>query len=81
MKRKYTISAFTENTVGMLNRITIIFTRRHINIESITVSASEIEGVHRYTIVLTTTHEQVHKVVAQIEKLVDVMKAFETKFA
>ncbi len=76
MKRKLTISVFTEDKFGMLNRITIIFTRRSLNIESITVSASQIEGVHRYTIVLTATKEQSVKVVAQIEKLVDVMKAF-----
>ena len=76
MKRKFTISVFTENKFGMLNRITIIFTRRSLNIESITVSASELEGVHRYTIVLTATKEQSVKVIAQIEKLIDVMKAF-----
>ena len=37
-EKTYTIFAFTENKVGLLNRITIVFTRRHINIESITVS-------------------------------------------
>lgn len=76
MIRKYTISIYTENFIGLLNRITIIFTRRHINIESVTVSESEVKGVHRYTIVAKTTEEQVEKVVKQIEKLVEVIKAF-----
>jgi acetolactate synthase-1/3 small subunit len=76
MEKLFTISAFTENRVGMLNRITIIFTRRHLNIESITASESEVEGVYRYTIVLQTTREQVDKVIGQIEKLVEVLKAF-----
>lgn len=76
MKQTYNISIFTENTVGMLNRITIIFTRRHINIESITASESEMSGVHRYTIVVNVSLDQVKKVVGQIEKQVEVLKAF-----
>jgi len=72
----YNISVFTENSVGMLNRITIIFTRRNINIESITASESEIEGIHRYTIVVNEPKEIVRKVVSQIEKQIDVVKAF-----
>tara|TARA_B100000508_G_scaffold11104_1_gene7855 strand:+ start:31425 stop:31946 length:522 start_codon:yes stop_codon:yes gene_type:complete len=76
MENTYNISVFTENTIGILNRITIIFTRRHLNIESITASESEVEGVYRYTIVVNTSLDQVVKVVAQIEKQVEVIKAF-----
>lgn len=72
----FNISIFTENSIGILNRITIIFTRRHLNIESITASVSEIEGVYRYTIVVNTSLDQVKKVVGQIEKQVEVLKAF-----
>ncbi|MDR1226465.1 MAG: acetolactate synthase small subunit [Prevotellaceae bacterium] len=75
-KQEYTITAFTENAVGLLNRITIIFTRRHINIESLTVSASALQGIHKFTIVVNTTEDQVQKVVNQIEKLVEVLKSF-----
>lgn len=74
--REYTLSVFTENKIGLLNRITIIFTRRHVNIESITASESEVEGVYRYTIVVRCTGDQAVKVVNQIEKLVEVLKAF-----
>ena len=66
MESAYNISVFTENSVGMLNRITIIFTRRHINIDSITASESEIDGIHRYTIVVKEPKEVVRKVVSQI---------------
>lgn len=76
MNRQFTLSIFTENRIGLLNRITIIFTRRHLNIESITASESEIKDVHRYTIVCITSREQINKVVKQIEKLVEVLKAF-----
>ena len=41
MENTYTLSIFTEDKIGLLNRVTIIFTRRHINIESITASESE----------------------------------------
>ena len=75
-KQTYTISAFSENHIGLLNRITIIFTRRQVNIESLTVSASAIEGIHKFTIVVFETEEKVKKVVTQIEKMVEVLKAF-----
>jgi len=72
----FTLSIFTENHIGLLNRITIIFTRRHLNIESITASESEVKNIFRYTIIVRTNREQVNKVVAQIDKLVEVVKAF-----
>ena len=75
MKKRYTLSVFTENHIGLLNRVTIIFTRRHINIESITASESEVKGVFRYTIVVICEHKQVKNLVKQIEKLVDVLGA------
>lgn len=74
--KEYTVSAFTENKVGLLNRITVVLTRRHINIESLTVSESEVEGIHRFTIVINVTEDQVIQVVKQMEKQVDVVKAF-----
>lgn len=76
MESTYNISVFTENSIGMLSRISLIFTRRHINIESITVSPSELKGVHRYTIVVNATLDQVQKLVGQIEKQIEVLKAF-----
>ncbi|MFY7989677.1 MAG: acetolactate synthase small subunit [Fluviicola sp.] len=74
--KRWSISVFTEDTVGMLNRITIVFTRRHINIESITASMSEVPGIYRYTIVITASEDQIQKVVGQLDKLVEVVKAF-----
>lgn len=76
MTQEYTITAFSENHIGLLNRITIIFTRRHINIESLTVSESSIHGIHKFTIVVNSTEVPVKKVVQQIEKQVEVIRAF-----
>lgn len=75
-KQTFTISAFSENHIGLLNRITIIFTRRQVNIESLTVSGSAIPGIHKFTIVVHESREKVEQVVSQIEKLVEVLKAF-----
>jgi acetolactate synthase-1/3 small subunit len=74
-KERYTISVFTEDIVGMLNRVTIIFTRRKINIESIAASESEIPHIHRYTLVISEAEDMVKKVVLQLEKQVEVLKA------
>ena len=76
MEREFTITAFSENSVGLLNRITIIFTRRHINIDSLTVGESAHRGIFKFTIVVRTTLPMIKKVVSQIEKIVDVLKAF-----
>ncbi len=76
VEKQYTLSVLTEDLPGLLNSVTIIFTRRKLNIESINVSASEVEGVSRYTIVCHTTREQVEKVVNQIRKHIDVLGAF-----
>ena len=49
-KKLYTVIIFSENTVGLLNQITIIFTRRQLNIETLSVSPSAIQGIHKFTI-------------------------------
>lgn len=76
MKQEFNISIFTENHIGLLTRITIVFTRRKVNIESLTVSESAIPGVFKFTIVIKSTQEQTIKIVNQIEKQIDVLKAF-----
>lgn len=72
----FTVSVYTENNIGLLNRISAIFQRRHINIESLNTSVSEIEGVSRFTILVNVTEEQIKKIIGQIEKQVEVIKAY-----
>ncbi|MCD6544377.1 MAG: acetolactate synthase small subunit [Flavobacteriaceae bacterium] len=76
MKKTYTISIYTENNIGLLNRIATIFLKRHINIESLTVSSTEIENVSRFIIVSYLSEESVKKVIGQLEKQVEVIKAY-----
>lgn len=75
-KQEYTITVYTENQIGLLNRIAIIFSRRKINIESLNTSPSEIEHIHRFNIVIEETEEVVRKLSRQIEKQVEVLKVY-----
>ena len=75
-KKVFTISVYTENNVGLLNRISAIFSKRHINVESFSSSESEIKDVFRFVIVVAMDAEGVRKIVQQIEKQVDVIKAY-----
>tara|TARA_R110000868_G_scaffold5985_6_gene34756 strand:+ start:12160 stop:12693 length:534 start_codon:yes stop_codon:yes gene_type:complete len=74
--KTFTISIYTENNIGLLNRISAIFQRRHINIESLTTSQSEIEGVNRFVIVVNMEEAQARKIVKQIEKQVETIRAY-----
>lgn len=75
-KQEFTISVFTENRTGLISRVVSIFTRRHINIDSLTTSQSSMEGVHRFTIVIQSTEEQVVKLIGQLDKQIEVLKSF-----
>ena len=75
-KQIYTLVIFSENKMGILARIVGIITRRHINIESLNSSPSSIEGIHRYTVVVRLSSENARKLIAQINKQVDVLRAF-----
>lgn len=71
----YTLLVYSENIAGILNQITAVFTRRQVNIESLNVSASSIEGVHKYTITAWSNEDQIVRITKQIEKKIDVIKA------
>ena len=76
MNELITIAVFSEDKAGLLQRVTTPFTRRKINIESLTVSESEVKGIHRYTIIVLITTELAVKITAALEKQVDIQKAF-----
>ena len=74
--KTYTISVYTENNLGVMNRMSGIFLKRHINLESITAAQSEIENVFRFVFVIKISEERVHKLVGQIEKQIEVIRAY-----
>ncbi len=75
-ERMYTFSVYTENNLGLLSRLSAIFLKRHVNIESLTTSASEIDGVNRFVILAQTTETGADKIVKQLEKQIEVIKAY-----
>ncbi|MBQ7622867.1 MAG: acetolactate synthase small subunit [Bacteroidales bacterium] len=72
----YIISVYSENQVGLLSSISQIFTRRNINIESLTVFPSEFPGVHHFTFRVVTDEFSASQVVKFIEKKVEVLRAY-----
>lgn len=76
MKQEYTLTIYTENQVGLINKIAIMFSRRKISLESLNSSPSEIEKIYRFTIVVKETEAVVKNLVRQIEKIVDVFKCY-----
>lgn len=74
-KKLYTLLVYSENIAGILNQITAVFTRRQVNIESLNVSASSINGIHKYTITVWSDEEQINKINKAIEKKIDVVKS------
>jgi acetolactate synthase-1/3 small subunit len=76
LKQEFTITVYTENHIGLLTRIATMFSRRKINIDSMNTSPSEIEGIHRFTIVIDETEEVVRKLSRQLEKQVEVLKVY-----
>ena len=75
-KQEFTITVYTENQVGLLNRIAIIFSRRKLNIDSLNTSPSEVDSIHRFNIVITETEDVIRKVARQLEKQVEVLKVY-----
>ena len=75
-KQEFTVTVYTENQIGLLNRIAIIFSRRKINVDSLNTSPTEVDSVHRFTIVINEMEDVVIKLCRQIEKQVEVLKAY-----
>ena len=75
-KTRFTVSIYTENNLGLLNRISAIFLKRHLSIDSINSSPCEINEIFRFVIVLKTEEELIKKVITQIEKQIEVIAAF-----
>ena len=74
-KKFYTLLVYSENVAGILNQVTAVFTRRQVNIESLNVSASSIDGIHKYTITCWSYENEIEKITKQLEKKIDVIKA------
>ncbi len=76
MKNNFTLSIYSDNSPGLLHRITVLFTRRKLNIESLTVSETETSGISRFTIVVNSDFDTATKVAKQIRRIIEVHEVF-----
>jgi acetolactate synthase-1/3 small subunit len=74
--KEYTVMIYTENKIGLLAQITNIFTRRSLDIWSLSAGPTSLEGIHNITLVTQATERRIKECVQQLEKRVDVIKAF-----
>ena len=60
--KEYTITAYTEDYLGLISRINAIFSRRRISMVTFNVGPSEIEKVKKFVIVIRETEDSVQKI-------------------
>lgn len=71
---KKVLSVLVDNTLGVLNRVAGLFSRRGYNIDSLTVGETENPKYSRMTIVVTGDDDILEQIVKQITKLEDVRR-------
>jgi len=71
---KKTISILVNNQPGVLQRVSGLFGRRGFNIESITVGASEEQGLSRMVVVTSGDDQTLEQMSKQLYKIIDVIK-------
>ncbi len=70
---EHTLIALVEDKPGVLNRVASLFRQRAFNIESLAVGHTEQPGISRMTIVVDSDRTDVHQVVRQLYKLINVI--------
>lgn len=71
---KHIISVLVENKVGVLSRITGLFSGRGFNIESLAVGETEDMAISRMTIVVSGDESILEQVRKQLGKIIDTIK-------
>jgi acetolactate synthase-1/3 small subunit len=69
----HTLSVLVENSPGVLARVASLFSRRGYNIDSLAVGPTENEHISRMTIVIAVEDHALDQVIAQLDKLVNVI--------
>ena len=69
------LTAKLQNRSGVLNRFTGVLSRRQVNIESISVGASEDPNVSRITIIIdVNSQNEVEQIIKQLNRQIDVIR-------
>ncbi|WP_404449728.1 acetolactate synthase small subunit [Sutcliffiella horikoshii] len=72
---KRTLSLLVNNQLGVLNRLTNLFLRKGLNIESLAVAPVNESSISLMTIVVNVAEEQeVEKIKLQLDKQIDVIQ-------
>ena len=73
----HTLSVLVENSPGVLARIASLFSRRGYNIDSLAVGPTENPLYSRMTIVIDVEAHALEQVIAQLDKLINVISITE----
>ncbi|MDP4146674.1 MAG: acetolactate synthase small subunit [Bacillota bacterium] len=73
MKKRW-ISLYVENDIGVLARISGLFSSKSYNLDSLTVGTTEDETISRMTISLTSDDRTFEQVKKQLNRCVEVIK-------
>ena len=71
---RHTLSVLVNNHMGVLSRVSGLFSRRGYNIESLSVGATEDANISRMTIVMECEDDVYVQIKNQLAKLMDVLK-------
>jgi acetolactate synthase I/III small subunit len=77
MSTKHTLSILVENSPGVLARVSSLFSRRGYNIDSLAVGPTEDPKTSRMTIVIDVEGHALEQVIAQLDKLINVISITE----
>ena len=73
LNNSHTLSVLVENSPGVLARVASLFSRRGYNIDSLAVGPTEDENISRMTIVINVEDHALDQVIAQLDKLINVI--------
>lgn len=72
--KRHVVSALVVDRPGTLNRVAGLFRARSFNIDSLTVGTTLEPGRSRMTVVLRGDEAHLHQVLAQLERLIEVLQ-------
>lgn len=72
--KRHVVSALVADRPGTLNRVSGLLRARSFNIESLTVGSTHVPGLSRMTIVIRGDEAHTHQVLAQLNRLIEVLE-------
>jgi acetolactate synthase small subunit len=72
-RRQHTLEVLVENSPGVLARVAGLFSRRAFNIDSLNVGPTQDPTISKMTIVVGVEGHSLEQVIAQLDKLINVI--------